>query len=658
MEESKMETKKTKIIMIGALSIQYIRDNWVVPMRKLFDTTFVDVSPILSIYRNTDYVEKYIYAILEKDQYDYMFFYSDAINPDFSDDFFKRVREKGIPIVNFLADDEPEIWYKQNLPYDHRYDLIATHSQNGYLRRVEMGKADNFIYLPWGYSEELFDRVPGIEQIYDVIYIGSNLCQEHDPNLYFSDGYKRQKLLVSVYDFCRHQGLIFSVFGAGWHRHPVLTHCNGGMLTNDEMVNIYSQAKIVLNPGYSADDSELHSYQTKLRHFEVAGCGAFQLVNHNPELKEIFKPGEDIVYFHDTHELKEKIKFYIEHELHRQQIANNIYKKRHLHTTTYRLHELFNQATNRFATQENKRITYKRNPRVKTLRYQNPNQAKEELSRLEPKSELLEGYEAVHIITGDFHIYNIEYSPWRTDKIPSELPVMATQTYLQLTSLYVNPIQRKKQNMLGIMLDEKIEKSTLHPWLQNYLKEQCFLLEDDNFIYPLMNIIIPLHRITEIIDIFLRQDINAFKNLHPEISGLVVTDLEIKPGILPEELANPPYILKLQKLLEKIKRKDERIMIYGAKGNMTDYVLKLLARYPDIEIIGFFDRAMAGQKVNNIPVYRFEEIDKLNPTMIIIAAESSGFAIYESIKHIEFRITLVPLHDLTNPIWKQLATDG
>ncbi|MCP5053461.1 MAG: glycosyltransferase, partial [bacterium] len=303
-----------------------------------------DVSPILSVYRNTDYVEKYIYSLLRKGNYDYMFFYPDAINPDFSDNFFEAVRSKGIPIINFLVDDEPDVWFKQNLPYDHRFDLVATHSRKGYQLRLEMGKADHFIYLPWGFSEDLFDRVQGVDSLYDVVYIGSNLCREHDPNCYFGVGYLRQKLLTDVYEFCKEKNLVFNVFGPGWHRHPVLEACNGGLLSNHEMVEVYNQAKIVLNPGFSADENEISSYQTKLRHFEVVGCGAFQLVNRNPELEALFNANEDIVYFHDTYTLKEKISYYIQHDQERKRIADNVYQKRHLHTTSSRLKELFNRA--------------------------------------------------------------------------------------------------------------------------------------------------------------------------------------------------------------------------------------------------------------------------------------------------------------------------
>lgn len=644
-----------RVIMIGALSIQYIRDNWADPLKKLFDTTFVDVSPLLTVYRNTNYVEKYIYSLLRKSHYDYMFFYSDAINPDFSDTFFEIVRASGTPVVNFLADDEPETWFQQNLPYDHRFDLVATHSKRGYQRRLKMGKADHFIFLPWGFNDQMFDRVDGIEKEYDVVYIGSNLCQEHDPNLYFGDGFLRQKLLVEAYKFCRQHHLTFRVFGPGWHRHPVLKECNGGLLSNPEMIKLYSQARIVLNPGYSADDEELISYQTKLRHFEAAGCGAFQIINQNPELQEIFRPGEDAVYFSDTDNMKEKILYYIRNEEKRQQICNNIYAKRNQHTTESRLKELFNRAVTICPPWKKNGIIPKRTPQVKLMQFNTPNEAKKKLVDLTYNSPELDNYEALHIITGDFNIHNLEYSPWKTDRTTLHLSLTGVRSYLQLTRLYINPIQRKKQNMLGLMLNERIEKNNLDPWLLDYLKEQCLSLEDDKYLYPIMNLLIPVHQAVKVITMFVENDVEGFKKFPKEFSGLLINDLELKPGILPERLTQPPYILELRKLLENIQGNDERLMIYGARGNMTDYVFRLLDQFPAVKVIGFIDRALAGKTIRDIPVYRFESVEELAPTMIIIAAESSGFNIYQDIRQMETRATLIPLHDLTDAVWKVLV---
>lgn len=640
-----------KVIMVGALSIQYIKDNWAVPLKELFDATFVDVSPILSVHRNTDYVEKYIYSLLRRSHYDYMFFYSDAINPDFSDEFFETVRSAGTPVVNFLADDEPETWFQQNLPYDHRFDLVATHSKRGYQRRLKMAKADNFIYLPWGFNARMFDRVKGAEKEYDVVYIGSNLCQDHDHNLYFGGGYQRQKLLVHAYEFCRQHHLRFKLFGSGWHRHPILKECDGGLLSNKEMVELYSKTKIVLNPGYSADDEELISYQTKLRHFEAAGCGAFQLINQNPELQELFIPGEDAVYFSDTDNMKEKILLYTRDDKKRKQIAGSIYAKRSRHTTATRLKELFNRAMTICPPWKKDGSSPKRTPKVKPLHFQSIEQARKELSGLTYLNNDLDEFDAIHIVTGDFNVHSLEYSPWKTSQKASLLHVTGVRTYLQLSSLYVNPIQRKKQNMLGLMLNERVEKNNLHPWLLDYLKRQCMMLEDEKYLYPIMNLIIPFHLANKIISMFLENDADSFKKLTKDNSGLIITDIELKPGLLPGELSRPPYILKLQEFLNETRGKNERIMIYGARGNMTDHVLGLLEYYPDIKITGFIDRAMAGKTVKGFPVYSLENIDELHPTIIIIAAESSGFSIHKDIRHLETRVAIIPLHDLTDSTW-------
>ena len=649
--------EKIKVIMIGPLSIGHVRDSWVVPMRELFDTTFIDVSPILSVYRNIDFVEKYIYALLRKYNYDYMFFYSDIINNDFSDDFFQSVRLSGVPIINFLADDEPEIWFKQNLPYDHRFDLVATHSKKGYHRRLDMGKEGNFMYLPWGFNENLFNREPDLKQDYDVIHIGSNLCQENDPNIYFLDGYQRQKMLVEAYHFCLQNGYSFKVFGAGWHLHPILKNCNGGLLSNEEMVKLYGRAKVVLNPGFSADSDEGIYYQTKLRHFEAAGCGAFQLVNYNPELAEFFKPDEDIVYYQDTQNLKDKLSYYLENEAQRRRIADNIYLKRELHTTTRRLKELFNKAMILFPPHTNDYRPAFRNAKIKTLVYKNPQEAIKALRITNKQPDLLEGHEFIHIITGDFYINNLEYSTLKVPIIAEENLPTAVRTYLQLASLHHNLNRRNKQNMIGVMLNERVCICELKPWLKDYLKKNCLLLEDSEYFYPIMNLIIPVVQIEKFIDIYLAQDLSAFKKLKINNSGLVVSDLSLKPGIAPESISKPPYIIKLQALLDSNIDLGERILVYGAKGYMSDNVIALLQSKQDIELIGFIDRTLAGQIVQNLPVYSPEDIEKMRPTMIIIAAETSGVEIYKSISQLETRVALIPLHDLTDSTWQVLLAE-
>jgi spore maturation protein CgeB len=57
------------------------------------------------------------------------------------------------------------------------------------------------------------------------------------------------------------------------------------------------------------------------RTFEIAACGAFQLVDYRSELPDVFTPGEEIVCFRDLEELRNQIGYYLEHPDERRRIA-------------------------------------------------------------------------------------------------------------------------------------------------------------------------------------------------------------------------------------------------------------------------------------------------------------------------------------------------
>jgi spore maturation protein CgeB len=62
-----------------------------------------------------------------------------------------------------------------------------------------------------------------------------------------------------------------------------------------------------------------------MRVFELAACGAFSLVTRTPAIVELFEEGKNIECFDTVAEAREKIKFYIQNEQARKQIANRSY---------------------------------------------------------------------------------------------------------------------------------------------------------------------------------------------------------------------------------------------------------------------------------------------------------------------------------------------
>lgn len=91
----------------------------------------------------------------------------------------------------------------------------------------------------------------------------------------------------------------------------------GKPVYNQEKAAAFLGAKIVIN---NLLLSEIEG--VNVRTFEAAGIGAFQLVDWRLGLEDLFLPGEEIETFKDMSELKEKIDFYLDHDLLREDIAS------------------------------------------------------------------------------------------------------------------------------------------------------------------------------------------------------------------------------------------------------------------------------------------------------------------------------------------------
>lgn len=101
-------------------------------------------------------------------------------------------------------------------------------------------------------------------------------------------------------------------------RQPIV----GGVLSDNEMIQIYSRSKI--NLGFSSC-GETHStkeriLQIRLRDFEVPMSGGFYMVEYMEELEEFFNIGKEIVCYTDREDLTDKIKYYLRHDDEREAI--------------------------------------------------------------------------------------------------------------------------------------------------------------------------------------------------------------------------------------------------------------------------------------------------------------------------------------------------
>ncbi len=85
-----------------------------------------------------------------------------------------------------------------------------------------------------------------------------------------------------------------------------------------EMPVIFHESKINLNITSKAIRSAL-----PLRIFDILSCGGFCVSNYQPEIPELFTPGEDLVMYGSEEELCDIIRYYFEHDNERKEIAQN-----------------------------------------------------------------------------------------------------------------------------------------------------------------------------------------------------------------------------------------------------------------------------------------------------------------------------------------------
>lgn len=105
-----------------------------------------------------------------------------------------------------------------------------------------------------------------------------------------------------------------------------------------EMPGIFRNSKINLNISLRSIVSGI-----PLRCIDIMAAGGFLLSNYQPELAELFRDGEEVVMYTSMDDLKEKAGYYLEHDVEREQIAFNGWRKIH---EEYGMEDVFHKVIN------------------------------------------------------------------------------------------------------------------------------------------------------------------------------------------------------------------------------------------------------------------------------------------------------------------------
>lgn len=88
-----------------------------------------------------------------------------------------------------------------------------------------------------------------------------------------------------------------------------------------ELTRVYNASKIVLSITTFYGNKSFDPFSVTPRLFEVAGCGTFHIVDQQEQIADLYKIGEEVICYSDVKQLRDLVKFYLEHAEEREAIA-------------------------------------------------------------------------------------------------------------------------------------------------------------------------------------------------------------------------------------------------------------------------------------------------------------------------------------------------
>ena len=213
----------------------------------------------------------------------------------------KRLRRDGVATAMWFVEDHRLFTYWQ--AFAPHYDLFAVIQRGQFELELAGIGVSNVLYLPMAAHPEVHKSLELSEV--DKCTFGSDIS-------FMGAGYPNRRLA-----FHELVDLDFKLWGTEWEGDPILAPLvqrAGARISSEDCVRIFNAAKININLHSSVQATELVTGGDFLnpRTFEVAACGAFQLVDRRSLMPESFAEDE-LATFGDMTEFLEKIQYFLAH---------------------------------------------------------------------------------------------------------------------------------------------------------------------------------------------------------------------------------------------------------------------------------------------------------------------------------------------------------
>ncbi|WP_320169801.1 glycosyltransferase [Maridesulfovibrio sp.] len=234
----------------------------------------------------------------------------------------KRLRRDNVKTAMWFVEDFRLFTYWQ--VFARFYDVFAVIQKEPFFTELEKVGSGKVLYLPLAAQPDFHKPVeltPADVRKYggDVSFMGA--------------GYPNRRM---AFRKLIHHGL--KIWGSEWDGDHVLEpylQLGGRRVSSEECVKIFNGTKVNLNLHSSIHADKLVSGGDFInpRTFELAACGAFQLVDKRTLMDEAFSEGE-LAHFESLKDLDEKIRYFLSHPEERMEYAQKA-RQRVLKDHTY-----------------------------------------------------------------------------------------------------------------------------------------------------------------------------------------------------------------------------------------------------------------------------------------------------------------------------------
>ncbi len=238
-------------------------------------------------------VNKEILDIVEREHPEFLLWHT--MTYEILESTFDRIRHLGTKVIGWFFDDQVRFdeyskWWIPHLDYCLTVDPEAVPRYENLGVRA--------IYFPVYSNPDVF-RPLNLPKRYDLTFVGSKIAD-------------REELMNDL----RAQGFLIAVFGRGW---------DSGYISLEQMIEIYNTSRICLcfTKSYGVKTRR----QLKDKIFDICMCGGFLLCEYIPGIEDYFEIDKEIACFNSITDAIQKIKYYLENESKRNQIAEAGYRR-------------------------------------------------------------------------------------------------------------------------------------------------------------------------------------------------------------------------------------------------------------------------------------------------------------------------------------------